>query len=422
MKIVRENPDAIRKMLHSRNVDYPLDRLLLVDSERRRLVTENQNLKYKRNAVASEVSSLKKNKSDASAKILEMKKVSSMIEGSDKKIRAIDGDLRELLLQLPNIPHESVPDGIDENQNKVISVWGKIKSIKKPLDHMTLAENLDLIDIERASKVAGSRFYYLKGDLVRLNFALIGYAIDFMISRGVTLLQPPYALRREALEGSIIFSDFEEVVFKVEGEDLYLIATSEHLIAAMHMGEILPVKKFPIRYAGVSPCFRKEAGSHGKDTKGIFRVHQFEKVEQFSFTKPEESWNELERIVSNTQEMFRNLQLPHRLVLLCSGDLGKVSAKTYDIEVWLPGQGKYREAASCSNCTDYQSRALGIKYREKPHEESKFVHTLNGTLSATERTLIAIMENYQLDDGRIEVPSVLQPYAGNLKIIAPRKN
>ncbi len=421
--LVRERSEDLRQMLLNRNVDYPLDRLLSLDSERRMLVTDSQQLKRRRNAVADEVSSLKKKDDDASAKIEEMKNVSSLIEQSDRRLRELEVALRELMLRLPNVVHESVPVGRDEGGNVTVSTWGVVKKFAgEPLDHIELGEKLGLIDTERAGKVAGARFYYLEGDLVRLNYALINYALDFMKAKGFRLVQPPYALRRDALEGSIIFSDFEEVVYKIEGEDLHLIATSEHALAAKHMGEVFSGGELPLRYAGISPCFRKEAGAHGRDTKGIFRVHQFEKVEQFSFTKPEDSWEELDRLLSNTQEIFRSLGLPHRVMLLCTGDLGKVSAKTYDVELWLPGQGKYREVASCSNCTDYQSRALGIKYRNKPHEESEFVHTLNATLVATERTLIAIMENYQLEDHRIQVPEVLQQYAGNLKIIEPEKS
>jgi seryl-tRNA synthetase len=263
--------------------------------------------------------------------------------------------------------------------------------------------------------VAGARFYFLLGDMVRLNYALINFALDFLKNKGYTPVQPPYLLRREAIEGAVILSDFEDVIYKIEDEDLYLIATSEHALASMHMNEVLEGAKLPLRYCGISPCFRKEAGAHGRDTKGIFRVHQFEKVEQFIFSRPEDSWSELEGMISNAEEFFRLLALPFRVVTLCTGDLGKVAAKTYDLEAWLPGQEKYREMVSCSNCTDYQARTLNIKFRDKPHEEAEFTYTLNSTLVATERTLIAILENHQQADGTIRIPEHLRPYMGGIE-------
>jgi len=417
IKIIRENPSEIKKMILNRNMEYDVDYLSKIDEERRVLVNESQQMKRNRNLIANEISTLKKKNQDASKKISEMKILSDKITESDERIRELDNNIEELFSKMPNIIHNSVPLGKDENDNKIISSWGNIKELKYSKDHISLGKELDLIDIDRAGKVAGSRFYYLKGDLVRLKHALINYSFDFIQEKGFSLIQPPYALRKDALNGSIIFSDFEEVIYKIEDEDLYLIATSEHAIPAMHMNEVFQKDVIPLKYSGISPCFRKEAGAHGKDTKGIFRVHQFEKIEQFIFSEPEDSWNQLENIVSNTQEIFRNLELPHRVVLLCTGDLGKISSKTYDVELWFPSHKKYREAASCSNCTDYQSRGLGIKYRNKPHEESKFVHTLNGTLIAVERTLIAIIENYQLENGEIEIPKVLQKYMGNTKII-----
>ena len=235
------------------------------------------------------------------------------------------------------------------------------------------------------------------------------------------LIQPPYMLNRAAIGGSIILHDFEDVIYKIEGEDLHLIGTSEHAIAAMHMNEIFDGDVLPLRYAGVSPCFRKEAGAHGRDMKGIFRVHQFEKIEQFIFSRPEDSWNHLEEMIRNAQDFFQALEIPFRVVALCGGELGKVSAKTYDMEAWFPGQNKYREVVSCSNCTDYQARGLLVKYRAKPHEPSQFVHTLNSTLTATERTLVALMENHQQEDGSIVIPKALRPYASGLEAIRPVK-
>ncbi|MEM2211717.1 MAG: serine--tRNA ligase [Nitrososphaerales archaeon] len=418
IKLIRENPELIKEMLRKRGISFPLDRLINLDQTRRALITEVQKLKHQRNLVSEEIGNLKKQGMDISKKIVEMKDLSNKIQEIDYKIQEIEKEFNNLMLQLPNLIHDSVPEGKDENDNVVIRSWGEPTQFDfKPKDHIDLGLKLGLIDLDRAAKVAGARFYYLKGDLVLLNYALIHFALDFMKGKGFTLVQPPYMLKREAMSGAIILSDFEDVIYKLEGEDLYLIGTSEHALAAMHMNEVLDGKDLPLRYTGMSPCFRKEAGAHGRDTKGIFRVHQFEKVEQFVFSKPEDSWKEHEFMISNAEEFFRKLGIPYRVVLLCSGDMGKVAAKTYDLEAWFPGQGKYREVVSCSNCTDYQARRLNIKYRDKPHEEAKFVHTLNSTLVATERALIAIMENYQQKDGSIAIPEALQPYMGGLKVI-----
>jgi seryl-tRNA synthetase len=277
--------------------------------------------------------------------------------------------------------------------------------------------NLDLIDLERAAKVAGSRFYYLKNELVTLNYALIKYGLDFALKKNFTLLQPPYALRRKAINGAVALSDFEDMLYKIEDEDLYLIATSEHAMIAMHMDEILDGKSLPLRYCAISPNFRKEAGAHGRDTKGIFRTHQFEKVEQLIFCKPEDSWSEHERTIANAEEFYQSLKIPYRVVNVCSGDLGTVAAKKYDIEAWLPGQNKYREVVSCSNCTAYQAVRSRIRYRDRSDKPTVYVHTLNSTLVATERTLIAILENYQQEDGSIVIPETLSPYMNDLKRI-----
>ena len=423
IRLLRENPQAVSEMLKRRGVAFPLEQVLTLDQKRRSLITEAQKMKETRNRVSEEVASRKKRGDDASEMVEEMKRIGDRIAYIDAEEKAVESDLQELLSAIPNLLDPSVPPGRGEEDNVEMRRKRTPRAFDShPRDHIELGEILGLIDIERAAKVAGTRFYYLQGDLVRLNYALINFALDFLGARGFTLVQPPYLLRREAIAGSIILSDFEDVIYKVEGEDLYLIGTAEHAIAARHMEEVFPAGILPLRYAGVSPCFRKEAGAHGRDTKGIFRVHQFEKVEQFIFSKPEDSGREHELLLRNAEEFFDALGLPYRVMLLCSGELGKVSAKTYDLEVWLPGQGKYREAVSCSNCTDFQARSLRIKYRDKPHEEAKLVHTLNSTLVATERAIIALMENYQLAEGRIRVPDVLQPYLGGLTTIGGEKH
>jgi seryl-tRNA synthetase len=360
---------------------------------------------------------------EVSAKIAKASKLSEEI----KRLEAEVADNREkmefILLRLPNIMDPSVPIGRDENDNVEVRRWGVIRRFSfTPRDHITITENLDLVDLERASKVAGSRFYYLKGDLVQLNYSLIKYGLDFLEERGFTLVQPPYLVKREALSGAVALSDFEDMIYKIEGEDLYLVATAEHPILAMHMNEILNGKSLPLRYAGVSPCFRKEAGAHGRDTKGIFRTHQFEKVEQFVFCKPEDSQKEHEALIDRAEEFYRSLEIPYRVVNVCSGDLGTVAAKKYDLEAWLPGQGKFREVVSCSNCTSYQSVRARIRYRDRPNDPTAYVHTLNSTLVATERTLIAIIENYQNPEGSIDIPRVLIPYMGGKTRISAKIN
>ncbi|NHV96340.1 MAG: serine--tRNA ligase [Thaumarchaeota archaeon] len=418
LKLVRERPDIIRDMLAKRGVSFPLDDLLAKDAKRRQMLTEVQKLKHLRNLLSLEIAQAKREGRDVSEKMLAVKELSERIDRLDAEADALDREVSNLLKALPNLVHESVPIGRDESDNVVLRSWGEPKPFQiPPRDHIALGLSLDVIDLDRAAKVAGSRFYYLKDNLVRLNYALISYALDFLKQKGFTLLQPPYMLKREAIEGTIIISDFEDVIYKIEGEDLYLIGTAEHAIAAMHMDEILDGLLLPLRYGGISPCFRKEAGAHGRDTKGIFRVHQFEKVEQFVFCKPEDSWREHEMLIRNAEEFFQSLEIPYRVVLLCSGDLGKTSAKTYDLEAWFPAQNTYREVVSCSNCLDYQARRLRIKYRDKPNEESRFVHTLNSTLVATERALIAIMENHQNEDSSINIPKVLRPYFGDERLV-----
>ncbi len=419
IRMVRENPEIIRKMLVKRNSSYPLEELLQKDKELRALLTRTQELKHDRNKASEEIAAKKKSGIESSKEIQEMRKLGIDIESSNNQIGNLQKSVRGLLMDLPNLPHPTVPDGKDESQNVTIrSVGKKSDPAFRVKDHIELGSDLGLIDIDRASKVSGSRFYYLKGDLVLLNQALIRYALEFLKERNFQLIQPPYLLRRKILEGCVALSDFEDSIYQVEGEDLYLLPTSEHAIAGFHYDEILEGQNLPLAYSGVSPCFRKEAGTSGRDTKGIFRVHQFEKVEQFIFSKPEDSWNQHEFLLKNAEDFFQTLGLAYRIVNVCIGDLGAVAAKKYDLEIWLAGQGKYREAVSCSNCTDYQARRLNIRYRDKQNDESNFVHTINSTLVATERALIGIMENYQTRDGKITIPSALRPYMPGLDEIS----
>lgn len=412
-KIIRENPEIIRKMLKNRAIDFDFDGLVQCDKQRRELIIKTDELRKKRNDVSLEIAQKKKDGQDSAPLLEMMKDVSQKLEEMEKTQNKVELDYKKLALTIPNLIHESVPIGVDETANKEIKKWGEPPRLDfKVQDHVDFSTSLDLVDLERAAKVAGARFYFLKNDLVQLNQALIQYALDFLSKKKYNLIQPPYMINRNSMEGAIIAEDFENVIYKVEGEDLYLIGTSEHAIAAMHSDEILDGTKLPIRYAGVSPCFRKEAGAHGKDQKGIFRVHQFEKVEQFVFSRPEDSWKEHELMLSITEEFYKNLGIPYKVMLLSSGDMGKISAKTYDIEAWMGGQNAYREIVSCSNCLDYQARRLKIRFRDKTNEQTQYLHTLNSTLVATTRTLVAIMENFQTKDGHINVPEVLQRYVG----------
>ena len=416
-KLIKENPQAIKEMLKARDVEFDLDGLIDADKNRREFILKTDELRKKRNQSALEISQKKKAGEDTSGILEEMKKISSELTALEEAQSEIEKKYMHLVLTLPNLIHESVPIGKDDSANKEIKKWGQVPSFDfKVNDHIDISENLDLVDLERAAKVAGARFYYLKNDLVRLNQALIQYSLEFLSEKNYSLIQPPYMIKHQSMSGAVIADDFEEVIYKIEDEDLYMIGTSEHAMAAMHSGEIIEGKDLPIRYAGVSPCFRKEAGAHGRDQKGIFRVHQFDKIEQFVFTRPEDSWKEHERMLGIAEEFYQNLEIPHRVMLLSSGDMGKISAKTYDIEAWMAGQNAYREIVSCSNCLDFQARRLKIRFRDKTNEDTQYLHTLNSTLIATSRVLVSILENFQDKDGHITVPKVLQKYMGKATI------
>jgi seryl-tRNA synthetase len=437
-KIIKENQTAVKEMLANRNMDFPLDILFNADKQRRDLIVELQRVKHQKNILSKEISEKKKRKEDASMKIDEMGEIGTEIRKLEEESKINEELFSKYIRSLPNFFHETVPLGKDENDNKITREYnGRLKVLKKPIEgieklaseimahnelpgilqmknHIDLANELGLIDMERAGKISGSRFYFLKNEMVKLSMALSNFAIDYLIKEGYTVVQPPFMIRRDAMEGAVILSDFEETIYKIENEDLYMIGTSEHPLASMHMNEIMDGKNLPLRYGGISTCFRKEAGAHGKDMKGLFRVHQFEKVEQFVFCKPEDSWKEHERLLQITEKFYEILEIPFRTIILCSGDLGKVSAKTYDIEAWFPAQNSYREICSCSNCTDYQARSLKIRYRNNPNDETSLVHTLNSTLVAIQRTLVAILENYQTNKGTIMVPEALKKYMDHI--------
>ena len=418
-KLIKEKPEIIRKMLKSRAVEFDLDELIKTDEKRREFIIKTDELRKKKNQVGIRISEKKKAKEDASSILAEMKNISSELTKLESEQQEIENKYLKLASTIPNLVHESVPIGIDDSANIEIKKWGNIPKFEfKVKDHIDISENLNLVDLERAAKVAGARFYYLKNDLVRLNQALINFGLDFLAEKGYSLIQPPYMINRESMEGAVIAEDFEEVIYKIQDEDLYMIGTSEHAMAAMHSKEIIEGKNIPMKYAGISPCFRKEAGAHGRDQKGIFRVHQFDKIEQFVFSKPEDSWKEHEKLLAVAEEFYQKLEIPYRVMLLSTGDIGKISAKTYDIEAWMAGQNAYREIVSCSNCLEYQARRLKIRFRDKTNEDTQYIHTLNSTLIATTRVLVSIMENFQTKEGHIRIPEALQPYMGNQKEIS----
>ncbi len=417
-KLIKEKPEVIKNMLKARSVEFDLEGLINSDQKRREFITKTDELRKKKNQVALNISEKKKKGEDISSILAEMKSVSEQLSKLEVEQNNIEKKYLKLATSIPNLIHESVPRGEDEESNKEIKKWGNIPEFDfKIKDHIDISEDLDLVDLERAAKVAGARFYYLKNDLVRLNQALINFGLDFLREKGYSAVQPPYMINRESMEGAVIAEDFEEVIYKIDNQDLYMIGTSEHAMAAMHSKEIIEGKDIPKKYAGISPCFRKEAGAHGRDQKGIFRVHQFDKIEQFVFSKPEDSWKEHEKLLSIAEEFYQKLEIPYRVMLLSTGDTGNISAKTYDIEAWMAGQNAYREIVSCSNCLEYQARRLKIRFRDKTNEDTQYVHTLNSTLIATTRVLVAIMENFQTKDGHIRIPEVLQGYMGNQKEI-----
>jgi len=426
IKLIRTSPERVRNNLEKRGDPEnlrTLDQLIRHDKRWRQLLTKLNELRHERRLITTDIATLKKKGEDASDKISKAKKIDKEITTLEKRVNAYEEKVHYCLMQTPNLLHESVPLGKDEHDNVPIRKRGEIPKFSFPAkNHIDLGLNLDIIDIERAGKVAGSRFFYLKRESVLLDMALMNFALEEMIKKGYTPIEPPFLMRRKPYEGVVALSDFESDLYKVENEDLYLIATSEHPMAAMYMNEVLKAKDLPLKLVGVSANFRKEAGAHGKDTRGIFRTHQFNKIEQFVFCKPKDSGKIHEELIQNAEELVQKLGLAYRVVNVCTGDIGTVAAKKYDIEAWMPAQNAYREIISCSNCTDYQARRLNIRYREKEGAPPKgFVHTLNSTALATGRTIVAILENYQQEDDSVIVPEVLRKYMGGMEKIEPKR-
>lgn len=421
IKLIRENPETVKKNLEKRRSDFPLDRLIDADKKWREHLYKAEQLKAQKNKVSIEINKEIKEGKKSADKIEEMKKLSHEIDEAEKVANMYEKEAKELLMKIPNMLHNDVPHGESDLSNIEIRKWGEIKKFDFDLkSHGDLTEALGVADFERGAKVSGSGFVYLKGDLVKLDLALVQFGLDFLLKKDYIPIKPPYMMRRKPYEGVTDLGDFETMMYKIDKEDLYLIATSEHPMAAMYMDEILDEKKLPIKYVGVSDCFRKEIGAHGVDTKGFFRMHQFNKVEQFIFCKPKDSWKLHEELIKNAEEIFQQLEIPYRIVDVCTGDIGTVAARKYDLETWSPRQNKYVEVVSCSNCTDYQARRLNIRYG-KAGGKKDFLHTINSTAIATSRTLVAILENNQNKDGSIDVPKVLQPYMNGLKKIVAKK-
>jgi seryl-tRNA synthetase len=426
IKLIRENPELVKNNLTKRGNpenQKMLGQLIDYDKKWRQGLTRLNELRHERKETTTEIAMEKKKGKDAASKITSAKKIDTEITTLEKQVNEQEQKVHDILMRLPNLLHETVPAGKGENDNVQIRAWGKIPRFTFPIKgHMDLGLNLDIVDIERAGKIAGARFFYLKKEAVLLDMALISFALDEMVKKGYTPIEPPYLMRRKPYEGVVALSDFEDVLYRIENEDLYLIATSEHPMAAMYMDEVLKAEDLPLKLVGISTNFRKEAGAHGKDTRGIFRTHQFNKIEQFVFCKPEDSWKIHEELIQNAEELVQKLGIPYRVVNVCTGDMGTVAAKRYDIETWMPAQNAYREIISCSNDTDYQARRLNIRYREKEGEAPKgFVHTLNSTALATGRTMVAILENYQQEDGSVAVPEALRKYMSGIGKIGSKR-
>lgn len=422
IKFVRAHPEVIRADLEKRQDTEKLawvDTVLELDILKRELEGKNNELRARRNQIAKDINAAKKAGEDQKPLFVEAKELPAKIKENDDKMAEAVDQMKYYLMRLPNILHESVPFGKDDAENVVVKTVGKPRDFGFELkNHGELAAENGWADFERATKISGSGFYFLKGNLAMLDLALQRFALDTIIAKGYTPVIPPYMINRKSYEEVTDLADFEKVMYKIEDDDSYLIATAEHPMAAMYQDEIFEEKDLPLKMVGVSPCFRREIGAHGLDSRGLFRVHQFTKIEQFIYCMPEDSWKYHEELLANAEEIFTKLELPYHVVNICTGDIGTVAAKKYDIEAWMPRDNEYREVVSCSNCTAYQACRLNIRVRDAHDFESKqWLHTLNSTAVATSRALRCILENYQLEDGRVEVPKVLQPYMNGLEYL-----
>lgn len=413
VRFIRENVHAVNESLKKRNYEFPLADFLSIDAKRMSIMREVEELRNKRNIVSEEIGRLKREKADVSVQMGQMKKVADTIKVLEEQLRSVEEETKQLVLTIPNIPNESVPVGSDETENVEIRRWGSPREFDfEPLNHWDIAEALDIVDFDRAAKIAGARFALMKGAGARLERALMNFMLDTNTKAGYREVFPPIIVNRDSMIGTGQLPKFEMELFKVADPEFYLIPTAEVPVTNIHRDEILKETDLPLYYTAYTPCFRREAGSYGKDTRGLIRQHQFNKVEMVKFVKPEDSYDELEKLTGNAEEILRKIGLPYRVVALCTGDLGFSSAKTYDLEVWLPGQQKYREISSCSNFGDFQARRANIRFKREGKKGTEFVHTLNGSGLAIGRTVVAILENFQQKDGTVVIPEALRPYTG----------
>jgi seryl-tRNA synthetase len=422
IKLLRANFTEVKEKLQHRGEDLTdLGKFEDLDQRRRDLIVEAEQLKSKRNEVSQQVAALKREKADADHLIAEMREVGDKIKVLDEELRSVEETLDLLLMSIPNIPHDSVPIGETEDENVEIRKWGQVRDFEfeaKP--HWDVADHLGILDFERAGKVTGSRFVFYKGLGARLERALMNFMLDLHVDEhGYKEILPPYMVNRASMTGTGQLPKFEEDAFLIESEDYFLIPTAEVPVTNLHRDEILSGDELPIRFAAYSACFRSEAGSAGRDTRGLIRQHQFNKVELVKFVKPEDSYDELEKLTNDAERVLQLLELPYRVLSMCTGDLGFTAAKKYDIEVWIPSYGTYREISSCSNFEAFQARRANIRFRRDPKAKPEHVHTLNGSGLAIGRTVAAILENYQQADGSVVIPKVLRPYMGNKEVIVP---
>lgn len=421
IKYVRQNLSEVYNALKKRGDTADLETFRAKEESRRALLSELDELRHRRNVVSDEIAVLKKQGGDAESRVLEMREVSGRIKILEQSLSAVESAVNEILIRLPNIPHASVPYGKDESDNPEIRKEGMPRSFDfEPLAHWSIGENLEILDLERAAKIAGARFPLYFGDGARLERALINFMLELHTrEHGCTEVLPPFIVNRKSMTGTGQLPKFEADLFKLADRDFFLIPTAEVPVTNIYQDEILDEEQLPIYYAAYTPCFRSEAGSHGKDTRGLIRQHQFNKVELVKFVTPESSYDELEKLLTDAETVLKRLELPYRVVLLCTGDLGFSSAKTYDIEVWMPAQDKYREISSCSNFEGFQARRAGIRFKRKNKKGTEPVHTLNGSGLAVGRTFAAILENYQQADGSVAIPDALRPFMGGQERIGP---
>ncbi|HUJ68178.1 MAG TPA: serine--tRNA ligase [Syntrophorhabdales bacterium] len=414
-KLIRERPEAVRESLKKRGVQFDLEKLMVLDEKRRDLIKAVEAMKNERNVTSDEIAKLKKSGADAGDRIERLRTLGKRIEEMEQQLRAVETEWEMLSLEIPNIPHESVPLGTGDEQNEVVRLWGEKPAFSfEPVPHWDLGEKLDILDFKRAAKITGSRFTLYKANGALLERSLINFMLDLHVrEHGYTEVLPPFMVNRESMTGTGQLPKFEEELFKLGDPDYFLIPTAEVPVTNIFRDEILKEGDLPIKYCAYTPCFRKEAGAHGKDTRGLTRQHQFNKVELVKFANPEDSYAQLEGLLLDAEDVLKKLNIHYRVSLLCTGDLGFSSAKTYDIEVWLPGQGIYREISSCSNFEDFQARRAKIRYKTAKGK-TEYVHTLNGSGLAIGRTVMAVMENCQGPDGSITVPDALRPYMHGL--------